>query len=122
VTHIVHFRKFDPGAGQLPHLTYVLFGKGKQLFLAHLITRPPDFDQIVSVKVAGHEFTEEQLHQGIQVSFPGRANSSKAKIKEGEKVSGRIQVAGQHGPETLEAELQAGVEFYFEAGELETAM
>jgi hypothetical protein len=122
VTRVVHFRKFDPEADQLPQLAYLLFGKGKELFLGHLITRPPDFDQILSVKVAGHEFTDEQLRQGVHVTFPGRANSPDARIKEGEKVSGQIQLAGENDPETLAVQLEAGLEFYFEAGELETAM
>jgi hypothetical protein len=100
----------------------LLFGKGNERFLAHLITRPPDFDQILSVKVAGHTLTDEQLRQGVRVTFPGRANAPEARIEEGEKVSGRIPVEGKKGPETLELQLEAGVEFYFEAGELETAM
>jgi hypothetical protein len=122
VTQVVHFRKFDPEVGQLPQLEYLLFGKGKELFLAHLITRPPDFDQILSVKVAGHKFTDKELRQGVHVTFQGRENSPEARIKEGEKAPGRIQVAGENGPETLEVQLEAGVEFYFESGELAEAM
>jgi hypothetical protein len=118
----VVFRKFDPEADQLPQLAYLLFGKGQELFLAHLITRPPDFDQILSVKVAGHQFTEEELRQGVQVTFPGRENSPEARIMEEEVVSGRVEVAGEDSPQTLEIELEAGVEFYFEAGELAEAM
>ena len=122
VAWVVHFRKFDPDADQLPQLEYLLFGKGEERFLAHLITRPPDFDQILSVKVAGHAFTDEELRQGVPVTFPGRANAPKARIKESEKVSGRIPIAGEKGPETLELQLEAGVEFYFETGDLATAM
>ena len=122
VAWVVHFRKFDPDADQLPQLEYLLFGKGQERFLAHLITRPPDFDQILSVKVAGHTFTDEELRRGVHITFPGRANAPEARIEEGEKVSGRILVEGNKGPETSEIQLEAGVEFYFEAGELETAM
>ena len=122
VAWVVHFRKFDPDADQLPQLEYLLFGKGNERFLAHLITRPPDFDQILSVKVTGHTFTDEELRRGVHITFPGRANAPEARIEEGEKVSGRILVEGKSGPESSEIQLEAGVEFYFEAGELETAM
>src|SRR5215213_6375157 len=73
VTNIVHFRVFDPDAQGLPELRYLLFGKGSELFMAHLITKPPDFDQVLSVKVTGHEFTDEELRHGVLVVVPGRA-------------------------------------------------
>jgi hypothetical protein len=38
VTNIVHFRELDPDTQELPQLRYLLFGKGSELFLAHLIT------------------------------------------------------------------------------------
>ena len=44
VGSIVFFRQFEPAAAPLPRLTYLLLGKGRERFLAHLITRPPDFD------------------------------------------------------------------------------
>ena len=34
-------------------LTYLLLGRGGALFLAHVISQPPDFDQILSVELAG---------------------------------------------------------------------
>jgi hypothetical protein len=50
---IFHFRQFDPEAKALGQLEYILFGKDRELFLAHLIMRPPDFDQVVSVTASG---------------------------------------------------------------------
>ena len=122
VTAVVHFHKFDPDAEPLPRLEYLLFGKGQERFLAHAITRPPDFDQILSVTIAGHEFTDEELRQGVRVFFPDRANSSRARLRETEKVSARIEVAEGKDPENLEVQLEVGTEFYFEAGELAEAM
>src|SRR2546427_592718 len=43
VTRVIHFRKFDPTAVKPAQLEYLLFGKGTELFLAHVITKPPDF-------------------------------------------------------------------------------
>jgi len=39
VTQIVLFRQLDPHVPALPKLAYVLFGKGEERFLAHVITK-----------------------------------------------------------------------------------
>ena len=118
VTNVVHFRKFDPDADKPNQLQYVLFGKGQELFLAHVITSPPDFDQILSVKIADHQFTDEELRQGVPIVFPDRANSLDERLREGERVPGRVQLAGDGASEALEPQVEVGVEFYFEANEL----
>src|SRR6266404_5047662 len=51
VKRVVHFHQFDPKATKPARLEYLLFGKGAELFLAHFITKPDDFDQILSVKI-----------------------------------------------------------------------
>jgi hypothetical protein len=53
----------------MAELEYLLFGKGNESFLAHLITRPPDFDQILSVKT-GQKFTDEERATASQLWFP----------------------------------------------------
>src|SRR5205823_2964123 len=58
VTTLVHFRQFDPKAAKLDQLEYLLFGKGAELFLAHFITRPPDFDQVLSVKAPDQKLSD----------------------------------------------------------------
>jgi hypothetical protein len=119
VTHVIHARKFDPEAKDLDQLEYVLFGMGQELFLAHVVTKPPDFDHILSVKLAGHQLTDEELQHGVRITFPGRANTIEERITEtDEKLSGVIDVAGENIP----VEIEPGVEFYFEAGELADQM
>lgn len=118
VTKVVHFRKFDPHAEDLPQLEYLLFGKGEELFLSHLITKKPDFEQILSVKIDGHGFTDEELRHGVRVIFPGRANSVDKRIREGEQVLGKFQVAGEKAPETGEVQVTADVEFYFDRDDI----
>lgn len=117
VTNVVHSRQFDPDSQGLSQLGYLLFGKGRELFLAHLITKPPDFDQILSVRAVGREFTDKELRHGIPVVFPGRANSMSERIREGEQAVGQAQLAGAT-PGTVEIQVEAGTEFYFEEGEL----
>jgi hypothetical protein len=118
VLDAVHFRKFDPDAQGLSQLEYLLFGKGPELFLAHRITKPPDFDQVLSVQVTGHEFTEEELRRGVPVVVPGRANSISERIRQGERVAAEAQLTGRDDSETVEIQVEAGTELYFEEGEL----
>jgi hypothetical protein len=81
---VVHAREFDPFQEKASQLEYILFGKGEELFLAHLITKPPDFDQIVAVKTAGR-FTDEELGNGVRVLLPERRNTAAQRLKENEQ-------------------------------------
>ncbi len=101
---MIHSRRFELNTKPLDQLEYLLFGKGPELFLAHLITRPPDFDHVLAVRVGGRQFTDEDLRRGVPVKFPGRANSETERIKETDKkASGMIQVAGKNVPVTIES-------------------
>jgi hypothetical protein len=120
VKNVVIFRQLDTyrkAPPLLPRLEYFLFGKAQELFLAHVITQPPDFDQVLSVRVEGHEFTDEALRHGVLVTVPERPNSMVERIKEGERVVAEAQLAGE---DVARAEIlvEADTEFYFEEGEL----
>jgi len=117
-TNTVHFRQFDPDAEGLAQLQYILFGKAPELFLAHLITKPPDFDQILSVRVMGNEFTDDELRHGVPVVVPERANSFFERIREGEQAPAKAQLAGQDASRAIEIQVEADTEYYFEDGEL----
>jgi hypothetical protein len=122
IEKVVYFQQFQRHAEPLPQLEYLLFGRGGELFLAHVITRPPDFDQVLSVTLDGHQFSEEQLRGGLHVSFPGRENTIPQSLKEGERLIGQIHLNGDCAPETRELELAVGTEFYFESRELAREM
>jgi hypothetical protein len=115
VVNVVHFHKFVPGAAKPTQLQYILFGKGPEIFLAHLITAPPDFDQIISVRVTGQQFTNTELSRGVTVTFPGRANTPRGRLKEKVRASGTF-LSGGTNPKPLQIDVQR--EFYFEEGEL----
>ncbi len=122
VTNAVLFRKFNPHPQALPQLEYFLFGKVQELFLAHVITGPaPDFDQILAVQVEDHQFTDDELRQGLLVTFPGRGNVADQRIQEQEQVVGQVQVPAQRsdGPHSLAVQLKAGTQFYFETDDLD---
>jgi hypothetical protein len=118
IAQVVHFRQFDPQAGPLEHLEYLFFGKGEERFLAHLITKPPDFDQILSAQVTGHALSDEDLSQGLRVVIPSRANTAPDRIKEGQEVTGDLHLPGQGAPAVVTIQIAENTEFYFEEGEL----
>jgi hypothetical protein len=116
VNKVVHARKFDPSQEKPAQLEYFLFGKGDELFLAHLITKPPDFDQIVAVRAVGHRFTSEELGKGVRVLLPERSNAATQRIKENEQAKAQFQIVD--ASQILDLPIQAGTEYYFEEGEL----
>jgi hypothetical protein len=116
VKRLSHFREFDPKAKRSPRLEYLLFGKGQELFLAHLIISPPDFDQILAVKVTDHKFTNEELAKGIRVVFPGTTNAAASRLREKQRVAGEMKVDNVPAPKKIQVEVNR--EFYFEEGEL----
>jgi hypothetical protein len=115
VVNVVHFHEFDPGQAKPSTLEYLLFGKSSELFLAHLITKPNDFDQIISIKSIGHPFTDEELRAGMHVVFSDRGNTVKDRLKEKTRDAGVLQIPGT-APQMLRVEVIR--EFYFEEGEL----
>jgi hypothetical protein len=122
VQRVVYFRQFEPDAEPLPALEYLLFGGEEEPFLAHVITRPPDFDQILSATLNGHLLDDKELREGFVVTFPGRKNTIPERIEEGERLSGEVQFDRENGATTCHVEVAAQTEFYFEAGELAMAM
>jgi len=69
VKQVMHAQKFEPADDKPEELTYFLFGKGMELFLAHSISKPPDFDQVLSVKVEGHSFTVQNWAKASRLRF-----------------------------------------------------
>ena len=116
VTRVIHFRQFDSQATVLPQLEYFVFGKDQDLFLAHLITRPPDFDQVMSISQIDRKFTNEELSQGAPIIFPGKTNTPVQRIKAGTQVIGQMKQAGAGAAKTVK--LRPGIQFYFETGDL----
>ena len=78
IANVVFVKKLLPVSSPPDHLEYVLFGKGRELFLAHRISRRGDFDQVVSAAIKGHQFSDDELRKGIPVQFTGKANNRKS--------------------------------------------
>lgn len=81
VRRVVHLRQFRRAEARRGTLSYVLFGRGGELYAAHAISRPPDFDQVMSATVSGRTFTDEELAKGVEVVIPGRGNTPAGRLK-----------------------------------------
>jgi len=117
VTNVVYFQKLLPHQKRPDHLEYLLFGKGEDLFLAHLIAGPPDFDHIVSAKVTGHQFSPDELRRGVRVEVSGTTSSSAQRLHPGKAVSASAQISGQQ----VAFKVEPGTELYFMERELAQA-
>ena len=114
VERVLYFQRLPVDAPPLDRLEYLLFGREPDLFLAHVITRPPDFDQVLSVRLPGDGIGANELGQGVRVAVPGRPNAIPQRLEGGERVS--VEVVGQGSSRQLDVEAVA--EVYFEEGEL----
>jgi hypothetical protein len=117
VTRVVHAHEFDPRARKPDELGYILFGKGSELFAAHAIAGPPDFDHVLAVTIEGRELTTQELTQDLRVTIKDRKNVSANRLHEGQTVAGLLTIGGQPAAGTP-VQLRAVREFYFEEGEL----
>ncbi len=111
----VHWHPFRNSHERPEPLTYLLFGKGKELFLAHWISLAPNYDQIVSVtpsKPLG------EILEGAQLVIAKRSDGDA--LKAGESVSGVMIVeSGPEQPFTVTpVDLKVGSVIYLEEGEL----
>ena len=116
VRRIVHFREFDPRAVKPRELRYILFGGGGETFLAHWISGPPDFDQLVAVKIEGTGFTDAELAKGIVLTIAGRANTAARRLRAAEAIAASTVASGTAAARP--ARLTPVRELYFEEGEL----
>ena len=118
VTRVVHHHRFEAAAKRPKQLAYLLFGRSDELFVAHLISKPPDFDQLVAVEVDGHQFSDEDLAQGVVLSIPNRPDEPDNRLQEGQHASGAARVDGKDVP----IEVTVRTELYFETNDLARQM
>ena len=112
----VHWHPFRNSHERPEPLTYLLFGQGDELFLAHWISLAPSYDQVVSVapsKPLG------EIPEGSQLVLPKRSDGDA--LRAGESVEGMLIV--DRGPEqplaVMTVDLKVGSVIYLEKGELE---
>lgn len=111
ITRILYSRKFTSEREPSLNLQYILFGTPTESFLAHFITRPPDYDHILSAGVDA--FPSGWDGTSLLLKFPDRQNSHEHRLHEGEQLNAAIVSAS-------DTVLQIAVrrEFYLETGDL----
>lgn len=82
-------------------LRYVLFGR-EQLYLAHVLTGPPGFDQVLTAQLPGEWLTSAGEQSARTVTIPGRPDDLTGRLHPGEQVAAE------------DAELQVLMEVYLE--------
>jgi hypothetical protein len=114
VRRIVHARQFEQNAERPPQLEYILFGKGDELFLAHRINTPPDFDHLLQVRL-DVELGDGDLAGGPRVVVPDRADLATERIHAG---GGTVSAVLHAGNREIKISIDPVREFYFEEAEL----
>ena len=114
IVNVVFVQRLLPLPPSLDHLEYILFGKGNELFLAHVITKKGDFDQVLSVDITGHQFIDDDLRQSIRVQIDGKANAASERLAEGKMISASAQVSNKK----LAFEVQPRGEIYMSQRDL----
>lgn len=114
VTRVVHGRMLSPQASKPEELEYIAFGKGSELFLAHAIFGPPDFDQMLAARLVDRPLTDEELKGDLRLSLPGRKNVAAQRLREGTEAPATLKTAAG----TSAVKVQIVRQLYFEEGEL----
>jgi hypothetical protein len=61
IKRVVHGHEFRPDDKRAENLEYILFGTPDELFLAHRIVTPADFDQLLPVRVPDQQILRFRL-------------------------------------------------------------
>jgi hypothetical protein len=85
IVRVLHFREFAPDLPKPAELAYAVFGSGDDTFLAHLLSAPPDFDQILKAEIAGAP-ADLNASAGWSLGFATRSNKVGDRLQVGEEV------------------------------------
>jgi len=138
ITTVFWFRELDLSRYNPENpskLQYIVFGRGQELFMAHLIYKPPDFDQILSVDDTGKQiinYLQEPVDEGETrtsirlfrrplVGFPQK-NVVAQRLKQNQSIVGTFYKPVGNYIRFVEesASIKVRSEYYFEEGELRT--
>ena len=113
IKKVLEFTQFKPDAPRAKSLDYILFGNGRELFLAHVITAKPDFDQVLGVEVDDDRLkTEIESQKQVVLEIPGASNDKP--LAAGKPVHAIALQANTRSPLIL----RNLHEYYLEFGEL----
>lgn len=116
VGRVLYARRLDPKAPAPTELRYLMFGSPAELFLAHLITKPPDFDQVLvaQVEIPLDGWLGGLDGTAIALRIEGSGHAPNVPLKEGD----RFRATRLDSPVIDAHPLAVSTEFYFETGDL----
>ena len=114
IVDVKYFREFGAEDKHSESLRYILFGDKHQWFLAHKLSAPPDFDQILVAQAELPGDNSEILDGTAVIELPGRGNNPADRLRPGEELS----CATDSSPYPTELRIRVGSEVYCEIGEL----
>lgn len=123
---VVYHREFLLNGERLKRQSYLLFGRGEDVFLGHLLSAPPDFDQILAVAfeapdtatAAVRSLVTDLVADGVFLELPDRANEEATRPRRGETLTCKFETRTLAQPVTIGVVL--GRELYREAGEFDS--
>lgn len=110
IMRVLHFRELAPDLPKPPELAYAVFGDSDDLFLAHLLSAPPDFDQVLKIELDSAP-ADVDMATRFSLSFATRSNKVEDRLKVGEEIS-----CATEGGDSIS--LRVVAEPYCETGEL----
>ena len=108
----VHFHPFRRADRAPEALTYLVFGKGQELFLAHHIGVAPSYDQVLALSSPALG----EIPKGAVITLPGRADT--LPLRATESVSALLAGEGPQAAPGRAVDLRVSSEVYLEKGEL----
>ena len=112
VDAVIYFQEFNHDAPRQSALSYLIFGSEEEAFALHLLSGPPDFDQILALSTIT---ADPGLSDGRFITLDGRANDEGGRLRPGEVLSCR-------GDDGAMITLTVGGEIYCEAGEFDAVV
>ena len=101
---VLHFHQFKTGAKQPAKAEYLLFGNSSEQLAAHLITAPPDFDQVMALKKP-LPLTDAELAKAVRLVLPNRnLPTAQLPLKPGDPPA--VQINGQPPNKAIETGMQ----------------
>ena len=123
IKRVVHFREFFLNGPKLEKQHYLLFGRGGDVLLSHLLSAPPDFDQFLATELKLKDIpnetvgkrVEDLLAQGLYLRLSDRENAVGTRLRTGDALTCSLETGTGVLPITVE--LRVTDELYCEAGE-----
>jgi hypothetical protein len=123
IKRVVHFREFFLNGPKLEKQHYLLFGRGNDVMLSHLLSAPPDFDQFLAAELKLKDIpnetvgkrVEDLLAQGLYLRLSDRENAVETRLRTGDALTCNLETGTRALPITVE--LRVTDELYCEAGE-----